>query len=145
MVEIKQITPEETYEIRREIFQPQQTIKEYKYEADHFKGSFHLGAFKDGELISIASFLQESNAAFAEMNQYRLHGMATLEKYRGEKAGSALLTEGEKILKQKHARLLWCNAKHPVSDYYTRFGLREHGEVFVLDLIGPHKLMYKML
>lgn len=145
MVEVKQITPEETYEMRQSVLRPNQSIEECKYDNDHSRESFHLGAFKDDKLISIASFLKENNRFFEEMNQYHLNGMATLEEYQGLGAGSALLHEGESILKRRHARLLWCKAKYPVSNYYTRFGLREHGEIFVIDSIGPHKLMYKIL
>lgn len=145
VLEVKEITAEDTYEIRRKTFPWNQTSDTYKYESDHFRESFHLGAFLDGELISIASFLKENNAAFAEMNQYRLHGMATIEEYRGRKYGRKLLDFGEKMLKKRRARLLWCYAKSPVSNYYTAFGLREHGEAFVIDLIGPHKVMYKLL
>lgn len=145
MIEIKEINAEDTYEIRRETFPWNQTSDTYKYESDHFRESFHLGAFHDGQLISIASFLRENNDSFEEMNQYRLHGMATLEGYRGQQIGSKLLRSGEKMLKKRRARLLWCYAKFPVSNYYTAFGLREHGEAFVIDLIGPHKVMYKLL
>src|SRR5699024_3761132 len=142
-VEIKQINPEETYEIRQEMLRPDAPIDSVKYESDFFPNSFHLGAYRDEELVSIASFLQEEHPSFDEMNQYRLNGMATLEKYRGKGIGGRLLREGEVILRKRHARLLWCNAQYPVSNYYTRFGLRESGEVFVIDSIGPHKLMFK--
>jgi len=145
MFEIKEIKPEDTYDIRQKVLRPTQSVEDCKYESDVFKNSFHLGAFKDDKLISVASFLQEDNRAFEEINQYRLNGMATLEPYRGQEAGSKLLRAGEKILKKRHARLLWCNAKFPVSNYYIRFGLREHGEVFVIDSIGPHKLLYKKM
>lgn len=145
MLEVKQITPEETLELRQKILRPNQSIEECVYDSDHFRESFHLGAFKDDELISVASFLKENHREFEEMNQYRIKGMATLEEFRDHGAGSALLHDGEKILKRKHARFLWCKAKYPVSNYYRRFGLREHGEAFVIDSIGPHKLMYKIL
>ena len=144
-LKIKKIESKETYDIRHKVLRPDQSIDSIKYESDTFRNSFHLGAYKDDQLISIASFLQEIHPSFEEVNQYRLNGMATIEAYRGRGAGSMLLKEGEKILKKRHARLLWCNAKYPVSNYYTRFGLREHGEVFVIDSIGPHKLMYKKL
>lgn len=145
MFEIKEIKPEDTYNIRQKVLRPTQTVKDVKYESDTFKRSFHLGAFKDEKLISVASFLQENNPAFEEINQYHLNRMATLEPYRGQGAGGELLHAGEKTLKRRHARLLWCSAKFPVSNYYTRFGMREYGEVFVIDYIGPHKLMYKKL
>lgn len=145
MLEFREIKAEDTYDLRKKTFKWNQTSDTYKYESDHFRESFHLGAFLDGELVSVASFLRENNDAFEEMNQYRLHGMATELAYRGKKYGSQLLTYGEKVLKQKRARLLWCYAKYPVSNYYTAFGLREHGEAFVIDFIGPHKVMYKLL
>lgn len=145
MMEIKELAPEDTYEIRETVFRKKSKNDTYRYESDHFKGSFHLGAFIDGKLVSVASFLRENNHLFEEIHQYRLQGMATLEEYQGQQIGSKLLAHGEKILKQKHARLLWCHAKFPVSNYYTRFGLREHGEAFVIDKIGPHKVMFKML
>lgn len=144
-VTVKQIQPEETYPIRHKVLRPDEALNSVKYESDSFMGSFHLGAYIDDKLISIASFLQEEHSAFDEMNQYRLNGMATLESYRNKGIGSQLLKKGESILKKKHARLLWCNAKYPVSNYYLRFGLREYGEVFVIDSIGPHKLMFKKL
>lgn len=145
MIKVKEITAEDTYEIRHTVLRPTQTIDACKYEEDHFRNTFHLGVFLDDTLISIASFFQERNPAYEEINQYRLIGMATLEEYRGKKAGSALLNYGEKVLKQRQARLLWCNARFPVSDYYRSFGMQEEGKVFVIDSIGPHKVMYKLL
>lgn len=144
-LEISQIQAEDTYEIRHKVLRPNQPFDSIKYESDHFDNSFHLGAFKENKLISVASFLTENHPSFEEVNQYRLNGMATLKEFRGKGAGTKILVEGEKILKKRHARLLWCNAKYPVSNYYTGFGLREYGEVFVIDSIGPHKLMYKKL
>src|SRR5690625_7224126 len=108
---IKQITPEETYEIRESVFQKKHKNDTYQYESDHFKGSFHLGAFIDGQLVSVASFLRENNNLFEEIHQYSLQGMATLEEYKGQQIGSKLIKYGEKVLKQKHERLLWCYAK----------------------------------
>src|SRR5699024_6961638 len=105
-LEINKIHPEETYEIRHKVLRPNQPLESVKYESDIFRESFHLGAYKDDKLISVASFLEERHSSFDEINQYRLNGMATLEEYRGRGAGSKLLVEGEKILKKRHARLL---------------------------------------
>ena len=145
VVEIKQIKPEETYEIRHKVLRPNESIEESKYEEDLFRTTFHLGAYLDEELISVASFYQEKNNYFEEESQYRLTGMATLQDHQGKGIGSDLLIHGENLLKKRNARLLWCNAKFPVSDYYKRFGLRERGKAFVIDSIGPHRVMYKLL
>lgn len=144
-LEIKQITPEETFEIREKVLEKYQTMKEFEYDGDYERNSFHLGAFHEDDLISVGSFYHEKYPHFEEENQYRLRGMATLEEYQGKGAGTEILNYGEKLLKRRYARLLWCLASMPVSDYYTKFGLQEHGKIFVVESIGPHKVMYKIL
>lgn len=143
--EIKEIQAEDTFPLRKRVLWPERSLDEVQYDTDFLEGSFHLGAFFDQQLISVASFLRESHPNFDDVYQYRLNGMVTLPDFQGEGAGSRLLVAGEKKLKGTFAQLLWCYARDPVSRYYTRFGLREYGEDFVSDLIGPHKLLYKKL
>lgn len=145
MVWMKLINPEDTYPIRHQILRPNQPIEACKYEADHQENTFHLGAFLDGKLISIASFYEEKSPNFDAKLQYRLRGMATLEAYRKRKAGSMLISAAEAILKERNVSLWWCNARTSVSDYYKKLGLREHGDMFVIEPLGPHKLMVKEL
>lgn len=145
MIQVKPINPEDTYPIRHKILRPNQLIEACQYDTDHKKDSFHLGAFLNGKLISIASFYKEQNLYFDAELQYRLRGMATLEEYRNQKAGSSLIQYAETLLKERKVGLWWCNARTSVSNYYKKQGLQEHGEVFEIDSIGPHKLMYKKI
>lgn len=144
-MDIKQINPEDTYEIRHKILRPNQPYEACQYEEDHLPGAFHLGAYHEGELVSIASFYRERHPSFEDEVQYRLRGMATLEEHRRQKFGSSLLNHALGILKKKHTGLLWCHARVNVSDYYKKFGFREHGSVFVTGFTGAHKVMYKIL
>jgi hypothetical protein len=145
MLEIRRINPEDTYLIRHKVLRPNQSIEACKYENDHQKDSFHLGAFFRETLISIASFHKENHPCFDEELQYRLRGMATLADNRKQKAGSSILKFAEEILREKNVSMWWCNARVSVSDYYRKLGLNEHGAVFEIDPIGKHKLMYKKL
>lgn len=145
MLEIKQISAEDTYPIRHLVLRPNQTLEACKFDNDHQESSFHLGAFFNDTLISIASFYKEKHPNFDDKRQYRLRGMATLAEYRKVKAGSSLIVHAEDILTEElEADLWWCNARVTVSDFYKRLGLKEHGEVFEIESIGPHKLMYKI-
>ncbi|MET3695815.1 acetyltransferase (GNAT) family protein [Bacillus oleivorans] len=145
MLEIREIQAEDTYGIRHQVLRPNQTIEDCKYDGDFDLDTFHVGAFLDEELVSIASFYRESSPGFPEVLQYRLRGMATLEHVRNQKAGSSILHFAERILEKREASLWWCNARVSVSDYYKKLGLHEYGEVFEIEPIGPHKLMYKKL
>ncbi|KSU84632.1 hypothetical protein GA0061096_0759 [Fictibacillus enclensis] len=142
---IKTIPPEQTYPVRHNILRPNQTIEDCHFPGDHEPDTFHLGAFIGEELISIASFYKEKHPDLDGLVHNRLRGMATLENFRKEKAGSSLLARGEEILKQRKCDLWWCNARTGVAGYYKKIGLQENGEVFELPGIGPHIVMYKKL
>lgn len=144
-MDIRFIKPEDTYEIRHHILRPNQPFEAVQYKEDQLPGVFHLGAFHEDKLVSVASFYPEKHPAFEDDIQFRLRGMATLEAYRRQRFGTALLEHAVNLLKQKHAGILWCNARVNVQDYYKHFGFREYGKVFVSGATGAHIVMYKIL
>ncbi|MFY4774985.1 GNAT family N-acetyltransferase [Metabacillus sp. RGM 3146] len=145
MLEIKQIDPEKTFEIRQRILRPNQTIEECKYEFNDHPDSFHAGAYVEQKLISIASFSKEQHPDVPGENHYRLRGMATMPGYRNRKAGSSVLFYAESILKSRNVSTWWCNARESVSGYYEKLGCFAIGELFEIKPIGMHRLMYKIL
>ena len=68
--------------------------------------------------------------------------MATLPNFRNQYAGTSLIRKAEQVLQEREANILWCNARITVADYYKRLGFHEHGEIFEIDPIGLHKVMY---
>ncbi|AXC52381.1 N-acetyltransferase [Bacillus subtilis] len=145
MLEVKTISAEDTYEIRHRILRPHQSIEQCKYEEDHAKGSFHLGAFFEGKLISIASFSPQNQPLITESPAYRLRGMATLEGYRDQKGGSTLIKHAEEKLAKNGVQAVWCNARSHVKGYYSKLGWEVLGEPFEIPGIGTHIIMYKKL
>ncbi|MGG2067144.1 GNAT family N-acetyltransferase [Bacillus sp. S14(2024)] len=145
MIEIKRIDCSQTYALRHEILRPNQSLEDCRYTSDNEENTFHLGAFMDDKLISIASFSYEIHPSLGEGIHYRLRGMATEQNFRKQHAGSTLIHSAEAILAERHAQLLWCNARITVANYYTRLGFQEYGEIFDIPPIGLHKLMYKIL
>lgn len=142
---IKEIDANSTYQLRHKILRPNQTIDDCKYPLDLEDETIHLGAFINDKIISIASFFFEKNENFKAQKQYRLRGMATLPSHRNQKAGSSLVKKAEEIMIKNNIDLWWCNARTTVSDYYAKLGLEILGDVFDIDPIGPHVLMYKVL
>ncbi|NTU26805.1 GNAT family N-acetyltransferase [Bacillus tequilensis] len=145
MLEVKTIPAEDTYDIRHRILRPHQSIEQCKFEQDHAEGSFHLGAFYEGTLISIASFSPQNQPLLTEFPSYRLRGMATLEEYRDQKAGSTLIKYAVQNLADRGVQAVWCNARHHVKGYYAKLGWEELGEPFDIPGIGTHIAMYKTL
>lgn len=73
MIQIKTIIAEDTYEIRLEIIRKNIPLP-YEFSGDFDKKTFHLGAFKDGKLIAVSSYMKAHNPNF-EGSQYQLRGM----------------------------------------------------------------------
>lgn len=141
-IKIKEIQAVETYPIRHLVLRPNQDVSACAYPGDEAPTTFHLGAFKDGVLIGIASYYKENTPVFGEESQYRLRGMATLPDYRGLNIGKYLIIEAQVLLKERNADLWWCNARTTASGFYEQLGLSVYGDIFEIEPIGPHKLMY---
>ncbi|PFD44075.1 GNAT family N-acetyltransferase [Bacillus cereus] len=145
MIIVKNIEGSETYVLRQKILRPNQTLAGCKYPSDYETDTFHLGAFINDELISIASFSKEIYPDLPAGIHYRLRGMATLPEFRNNHAGSSLIQNAEQILQERQANMLWCNGRITVTDYYKRLGFQEHGEIFEIEPIGLHKVLYKKI
>ena len=143
MIEIKNISAQETYTIRLEVLRKGIDLP-YKFNGDLDSDTFHLGAFKDGKLIAVSSFMKVKNTYF-KGSQYQLRGMATLAQYQGFGIGKQLLRKAEEILEPLNIDCLWCNARIIAVDFYKKQGFKTFGEVFDISLIGGHYIMYKYL
>lgn len=146
-MKVLRISAQDAYPIRQQVLVPNHELKKAKFENDDDEDiSFHLGAFKDSKLVSVASFFYERNPLFEDLHQYQLRGMATLPEHQGQGLSSELLTTAFPIIKQNFCSLLWCNARESAVGYYEKVGFKKKDDkVFMIDDIGPHVLMYKEL
>lgn len=146
-MKVLRISAQDTYPIRQQVLVPTHELKKAKFENDDDEDvSFHLGAFDESKLVSVASFFYDRNPIFEDLHQYQLRGMATLPEKQGQGLSSELLTMAFPIIKQNFCTLLWCNARESAIGYYEKVGfVKQSEEVFQIDDIGPHVLMYKKI
>lgn len=147
LMKVLRINAVDTYPIRQQVLVPDHDIKKVKFENDDDEDiSFHLGAFKDSQLVSVASFYYERNTLFSDQHQYQLRGMATLPQFQGQGLSRQLLAMAFPIIKQNFCSLLWCNAKTTAIGFYEKVGFEAYdGNVFEIEGIGPHILMFKKI
>lgn len=145
MLEVRKIEPEMTYNIRHAVLRPHQILEDCKYDTDYQDNAFHVGAFYEGKLISVAAFCVENHPNFPIEMQYRLRAMATLDEFRKLGAGRAIVKYAEKLIEKKGYNFLWCKGRTSVQEYYIKLGFKAQGEVFDYLPIGPHIIMYKNL
>ena len=144
-MKVLRINASDTYSIRQQVLIPDHDPKKVKFESDEDEDvSFHLGAFEESKLVSVASFFYERNPIFKDEHQYQLRGMATIPEYQGQGLSSELLNMAFPIIKQNFCTLLWCNARTSAIGYYEKVGFKiQDDKVFEIEGIGPHVLMYK--
>ena len=143
---VKIITTKETYPLRLEVlWQHKNTLEECKLDIDDLPTTFHVGVFKDGEIVAVGTFLQQQNEKFEAKNQYRLRAMASSPKVRGENFGKLLIEFAIEELKNRKADLLWCDARKVALGFYEKMGFKIKGDFYEIPIIGSHKLMYKVI
>lgn len=144
-MKVLRINAPDTYPIRQQVLVPDHDLKKAKFDFDDDDDiSFHLGAFEDSQLVSVASFYYQRNLLFKDLHQYQLRGMATLSEYQGQGLSSELLKMAFPIIKQNLCTLLWCNARTTAAGFYEKAGFKKFdGTFFEIEEIGPHLLMYK--
>ena len=143
MIEIRKVSVQETYEIRKGILRENIPLTE-KMDGVFDSDTIHLGVFKDKELTCIATFMQHDNDHF-KGSQYRLRGMATHKDFQHQGLGKKIIEEAERILLEMDVEVLWCNARVLAVQFYEKCGFKVEGSDFDIRLIGQHFVMYKKL
>lgn len=131
-----------TWPLRHRVLRQGRPLESCILQGDDAVGTFHLGLWDAGDLLGVASFMAERCDQLPADRPYRLRGMAVGPADRGRGLGAALVEEGLKQVRARHADLLWCTARTTASGFYLRLGFHVVGDVFELPGIGPHHLMH---
>jgi GNAT superfamily N-acetyltransferase len=138
---VKQIDAKDTYQIRSKVLRQGLPIESCYFDGDSDELTFHLGAYIDDKLASVASFYLNRHESFEQEYQFQLRGMATLPNYQGQGLSSALLKTAFPLIKKNHINLLWCNARVGAIGFYEKVGFEKKSDEFEIEGVGTHILM----
>lgn len=142
-LEIRRINASDTINMRLKFLYPGCSHQRAIYPGDEDGQSFHLGAFENSKLISIASFIFEKHPEIASDHQYRLRGMVTVESFRKRGIGRELLKMAFPVVKQNSCDYLWCHAREDARGFYLKTGFEQSNGPYHISDIGLHYLMTK--
>ena len=145
LVTVKEITTEETLTIRQSVLRQGKPIESCAFDGDNNSTTFHLGLYYYGDLIGVATFIENKESCFDENNQYQLRGMAIQHQFQGKRFGNILLQEAIKILIARKTKILWCNARENATNFYIKSDFKIFSKPFTINSIGVHYKMYKKL
>ncbi len=140
-MQVKEISARDVLRIRKNMLRPDHPEAQCVFDGDNDESTFHLGAFIDKNLVSIASFYFEKNDVFEITHQYRLRGMATTQEFQGKGLGKSLIKTALPIIKRNQVNTLWCNARSAAVGFYENIGFNIESAEFEIPQIGPHYLM----
>ena len=138
---IKEIRASDTTAIRHQILRAGQPVETCFYPGDDATGTFHLGVYKNGQLVSIGSFYAEQQPDLSFASQYRFRGIATLPIHRNKGYAAALIKFAIERLITKGVAVIWCNARISALGLYKNLGFEIVSDEFEIAGIGPHVVM----
>ncbi len=132
---------EEIVDLRDEVIIKGTGRSNPEFDGDRDSDTIHIGAFEGRRTVGCATFLR---SVWNEEPAWQLRGMATAGDMRRRGVGAAVLTEAERILRDRSAtRLLWCNARHVAVEFYLRQGWTSASDEFPTPGIGMQRKMTK--
>jgi len=144
-IKVREISAEDTFNLRREVLRPGKPIKECQFDGDFAGDTIHLGVFVQNKLTGVASFMKNSNPLFSPKNQFQLRGMAIAQDFKQKGLGAQLLMEGEIKINTHPDTLLWFNARVQAIEFYRKFEYATKGKEFDIPGVCKHVVMYKRL
>jgi len=142
---IRPITAAETFPLRLSVLRPGRPLSAAKFPGDDAATTHHFGAFRDRQLLGIASLFLAELPEMPGLSAFQLRGMAVAPEARGTGLGRALTLACISFAREKGLQILWCNARTYAVGFYQKLGLRIIGDEFNIPDVGPHFHMWLRL
>ncbi len=142
---IRKITSKDTYIVRHPVLRQGKPVETCHFDGDDLETTTHFGFFVDKNIVGIVSVFQNKNDIFVAENQYQIRGMGVLHDFRHKGLGRELVLYCENYILTKKGNLIWFNARESAIGFYQKLGYILFGNPFVIDGIGNHYVMYKVL
>ncbi len=150
---LERLTAEQVQPLRTRILRPHFDDGQIcEFAEDHHHDTAHFGLVDaDFDVHAVATFIHnpcpKECPREAGVEAIQLRGMCVDEPEQGQGLGERLLEGalGRLAVRFPSAQIVWCNARTSAAPFYQKMGFQREGEVFDVDPIGPHVVMWKDL
>ncbi|MAJ44669.1 MAG: GNAT family N-acetyltransferase [Candidatus Marinimicrobia bacterium] len=142
-IKIKRISTKEALLVRAPVLRKNQPPEWASMEEDKLPSTIHFGGFLSNNIVGTATVYPENRSN--NQNEWRLRGMAVLDKYQSNGIGEILLNSCFDFIKSKNGKSLWCNARIGAVKFYKKCGFSICSKKFNIINIGAHFRMEKSL
>jgi len=158
-ISVVAISAEQTIPLRGKVLRPHhQSMEDCQFPGDHLPLAGHFGAKSaDGEIVGIATIHPEAlpdhpgiqtlekKLDHVEGAVWRLRGMATDDRCRGQGCGGEVLQACITHARKHGAKIIWAHARTPALRFYQRHGFQALGDEYTMPGVGPHYLICLIL
>ncbi len=145
-VEILIIKVSKCYPLRHKMLRKGKPLETCHFDGDNSKGTFHLGALIDKEIIGIISIYDKELSQFKISKGAQFRGIAVASKYQRKGVASKLINYAQKeTIKRINPKYIWLNGRISASNLYLDRGFKPIGDRFEINTIGIHQRFIKML
>ena len=146
MMELVELTADETHPLRRALLRNDTPDHRVEFDGDDLPTTFHLGATRDGELVTISSWMLRRYPDLPDHQGHQLRGMATSPDVRGSGAAALVLRGGLWRCADAGSTVVWARARVTALGFYERHGFEPCGDEYVDLPTGlPHRDITKLL
>jgi GNAT superfamily N-acetyltransferase len=139
--EVKPVEAAAVRHLRRAILRPHQEVADLFYPGDDHPSALHVGGFRRGRLVGVASILPDPASPRGAGPSWQLRGMAVEHGHRGFGLGALMLERCLEHAATNGGGPVWCNARIAACGFYERYGFSREGELFSVEGIGLHLRM----
>ena len=140
-IEVRQINAADTVPLRHAVLRPGRPVETALFTGDDLPTTKHFGAFRDGQLLCIASLFEAQLPEESGVAAIQLRGMATASEAQRTGLGRALVLGCASFARKNGAQLFWCNARVYAVGFYSKLGFEIVSDEFHIPDVGPHYRM----
>ena len=145
-VEIMSIEVSKCYPLRHKMLRKGKPLETCHFDGDNLKGTFHLGALVDKEIIGIISVYEKDLTQFKNSKGAQFRGIAVASKHQRKGVASKLINYAQKETKKRiNPKYIWLNGRISANNLYLNRGFKPIGDRFEINTIGIHQRFIKML
>ncbi len=144
-IEIRLIAVQDTYPIRKRVLWPDDPPETLHRPGDEAENTRHVGGFWAGQLVSIATVVQDAPPDTQQPTAWRLRAVATLPEFQGRGIGKQVIEHCMAYAIEQGGTLLWCNARPDAVGFYERLGFQIEGDLLEGLGHGPRYFMWRWL
>lgn len=143
-MEVVRLSQQQIIPLRMHVLRRGTPSQDPTYPEDNAPDTIHLGIVLDNVVVGTSTWLSKESPVAPGVAAMQLKGMAVDDALQGTGAGRLIVDAGLAEARQRHARIVWANARDSALGFYERCGFVTIGDGFMEpNTAMPHHIVQR--